>query len=126
MTIKLIDQGAVSNMTLPVQNTYNSTGARVYTSSPIFLQPRETRVIPLGFSLVIPDGYMGLILPIPSLAQKGITCLPVPFDSEYREEICAYLTNVSNQKRIITRKEAVGQIVLMPAIIAELVPEEPF
>lgn len=124
MLIKLIDYGAVNDMTLPMRMHYNDSGAEIYTPNTLFLQPGETRAVTLGFGIDIPAGHMGLILPVPALAQKGVTCLPVPIDAENTREVFVILSNIGKQKRIITRKEPIGQLVILPIVMPEFIPED--
>ena len=58
------------------------------------LQPGEVARIPLGFGLIIPDGFAGYVFPRSSMAAKGLVCELPPIDSGYRGEIHAipYIT----------------------------------
>ena len=47
----------------PSRKHYNDAGADVYTSTSINIMPHETMLIPLGFSVEVPDGYMACIFP---------------------------------------------------------------
>lgn len=59
------------------------------------LKPGEIARIPLGFGLIIPDGFAGYVFPRSSMAAKGLVCELPPIDSGYRGEIHAIISNVS-------------------------------
>lgn len=63
MKIKInrITEGA--EIKLPARAHYNDAGADVYTTFGETLKPHETRRIPLGFSLELPDGVMACVFP---------------------------------------------------------------
>lgn len=61
------------------------------------LKPFERKTVPCGFSLAIPEGYAGLVIPRSGLASKhGISVVNGPglVDSGYRGEICVVLVNL--------------------------------
>ena len=85
------------------------------------IQPGEIVKIPLGFGLILPDGYAGFVFPRRSIAEKGLTCELPPVDSGYRGEIHAIISNVSNKAQTISTDTRVGQLVITPIIIADFV-----
>ena len=124
MKIKIIDYGYEK---LPTRAHYNDAGADVYTClydrSPIIIHAHETIKIPLGFGLEVPDGYMACVFPRSGWSSKGIVCELPPIDSGYRGEIHAIVHNGSDDNILIHHGERIGQLVVMPTIIAEFVPE---
>ena len=65
------------------------------------LKPGEVARIPLGFGLIIPDGFAGYVFPRSSMAAKGLVCELPPIDSGYRGEIHAIISNVSTSSQTI-------------------------
>lgn len=125
MKIKIIDFGYEN---LPKRAHYNDAGADVYAcphdeNKKIKLWANSSTKIPLGFGLEIPDGYMGLIFPRSGLSSKGITCELPPIDSGYRGEIHAIMTNNTNVDYWIEKGDRVGQLVIMPIVLADFVTE---
>lgn len=118
MQIKIIDFG-IKN--LPSRKHYNDAGADVYNNITCTLQPHQTVTIPLGFGLEIPDGYAGYIFPRSSLASAGIICQLPPIDSGYRGQIHAIVTNNSSYPYSINENDRIGQLVIMPVILATFV-----
>ena len=85
------------------------------------LKPGEVARIPLGFGLIIPDGFAGYVFPRSSMAAKGLVCELPPIDSGYRGEIHAIISNVSTSSQTIHKDTRVGQLVITPVVIADFV-----
>lgn len=90
MKIKLIDFGLTPGHN-PLRVHENDAGADVYMPYDCTLQPGEIVKVPLGFGLILPDGYAGFVFPRSSMAEKGLTCELPPVDSGYRGEIHAII-----------------------------------
>lgn len=120
MKIKIIDFGAVH---LPERKHYNDAGADVYVNQSVSIWPNETVKIPLGFGLELPDGLAAYVFPRSGWASMGITCELPPIDSGYRGEIHAIVTNCGNKIQHVRKGDRIGQLVIMPVIIADFVKE---
>lgn len=121
MKIEVIDYGYDK---LPVRAYYNDAGADIHVCCESrLIYPNETMRIPLGFGLKIPDGMVGFIFPRSGLSVKGIICELPPIDSGYRGEIHAIVTNHSNETFVIHKGDRIGQLVILPVIIADFVPK---
>lgn len=107
----------------PSRKHYNDAGADVYTSMSINIMPHETMLIPLGFSVEVPDGYMACIFPRSSMALRGLVCEIPPIDSGYRGEVCAIVSNLIDHAQHIPEGTRIGQIVVVPCIICDYVTE---
>lgn len=125
MKIKVIDYGYTK---LPYRAHENDAGADVHVcfhdSNSILIYPGETVKIPLGIGLEVPDGYAAYVFPRSGLSSKGITCELPPIDSGYRGEIHAIVHNGSNIPHKITNEDRIGQLVVLPVIIADFVTEK--
>ena len=106
---------------MPFRAHENDAGADVYAAMPVHLDPHQTTKIPLGFGLVLPDGFQANIYPRTSLASKGIVTELPPIDSGYRGEIHAITTNVSDKPFIIPIGMRIGQIVITPVVLADFI-----
>lgn len=71
MKIKLIDFGLTPGHN-PLRVHENDAGADVYMPYDCTLQPGEIVKVPLGFGLILPDGYAGFVFPRSSMAEKGL------------------------------------------------------
>ena len=125
MKIKVINFGYEH---LPMRAHSNDAGSDVYVcfhdEKNQVLFPNQTVKVPLGFGLEIPDGYAGYVFPRSGLSSQGIVCELPPIDSGYRGEIHAIVTNCSDKRYVIKQGERIGQLVIMPVIIADFVTEQ--
>ncbi len=120
MKIKLIDFGLKADHH-PFRPHESDAGADVFMPYDCTLKPGEVARIPLGFGLVIPDGFAGYVFPRSSMAAKGLVCELPPIDSGYRGEIHAIISNVSTSAQTIHKDTRVGQLVITPVVIADFV-----
>lgn len=125
MKIKVIDFGYKK---LPLRTHDNDAGADVHACFPdgqevVRIQPLQTVKIPLGIGLCLPDGYAAFVFPRSGLSLKGIVCELPPIDSGYRGEIHAIVTNCGNNYHVIKNGDRIGQLVIMPIVIADFVTE---
>ncbi|MCQ2414316.1 MAG: dUTP diphosphatase [Clostridia bacterium] len=105
--------------TVPTYGTACAAGADLYaaTDKDTVIPPHETVMIPLGFSIEIPDGYCGLIFARSGIASKrglapankvGVV------DSDYRGECMVALHNHSEKPQTVAPKERIAQLVITP------------
>lgn len=81
-------------------------------------------MVPLGFGLEIPNGYMAVIKPRSSMNAKGIITQIGTIDSGYRGEIKAIFINTSSTFNYYFRKgDKICQIVIEPVILADVVED---
>lgn len=116
----------------PYRAHYNDAGIDCYALEDIELVPMHstfsshdnaTKLIPLGFGLELPDGYMATIRPRSSMNARGIhTCIGT-IDSGYRGEIKCGLCNLTNKIISIKRGERICQIVIEPVVLADFVDD---
>lgn len=125
MKIKVLDFGYEK---LPLRAHANDAGADVHAclheGECIAVFPNQTVKVPLGMGLVLPDGYMACVFPRSGLSSKGITCELPPIDSGYRGEIHAIVTNCSNAKFFIHNGDRIGQLVVMPVVVADFITDD--
>lgn len=115
MKIKLLDFGGIT----PKRAHYNDAGADVYSLDNYIISPGETVKVPLGIGLEIPDGYVGFVFPKSSLSSRGLVSELAPIDSGYRGEIHAILHNNSGSEIKINKNQKIGQMVILPVVLAE-------
>lgn len=108
---------------MPARQHYNDAGADVYTTVGVTLKPHETRRIPLGFSLGLPDGFMACVFPKSGMSCDGIVCELPPIDSGYTGEVHAIVSNLTDKLRKIPGGTRVGQLVVMPVVLADFVED---
>lgn len=119
MKIKINRIAERADAKLPVRAHCNDAGADVYTAFGKTLKPHETRRIPLGFSLELPDGVMACVFPRSSMSLEGIVCELPPIDSGYTGEVYAIVTNLTDKLKKVPGGTRVGQLVVMPIVVAD-------
>ena len=122
MKIRLLDFGVPEDHR-PFRPHDNDAGADVYMPYDCTIKPGEVKKIPLGFGIEVPDGFAGFVFPRSSMAVKGLVCELPPVDPGYRGEIHAIISNVSNTVQTIQKDDRIGQLIIMPVIIADFVSE---
>ena len=123
MKIEIIDHGAVAKNRLPLRAKPMDAGADVFAQTTRTLAPKETCKFPLGFGVKIPNGYTGFVFPRSSLSALGIVCQLPPIDASYTEEIHAVVTNMGDIPHTINEGDRIGQLVILPCVIADFVTE---
>lgn len=80
-------------------------------------------MVPLGFSLNVPDGYMAVIKPRSSFNKAGIWTGIGTCDSGYHGEYKAVFVNLTKNDIILKKGDRICQIVIEPVILADLVED---
>lgn len=80
-------------------------------------------MVPLGFSLDVPDGYMAVIKPRSSFNKAGIWTGIGTCDSGYHGEYKAVFVNLTEDDVLLKKGDRICQIVIEPVILADLVED---
>ena len=91
------------------------------------LEEGKSIVISTGFYVEIPEGYVGLLFTRGSLGYKygcTLTNSVGVIDSDYRGEVMARITNISQDPHTIKAGERCVQLVIMPILDTEYVEDE--
>lgn len=120
---------AKEGVQLPTYSSLEAAGAdaRAYLSEETVIEPGQSKLIPTGLKVEIPQGYEIQIRPRSGLAFKNqITILNTPgtIDSDYRGEIGIILINHSSAPFVVTPNMRIAQMVLAPVIQAEFALDE--
>ena len=113
-----------SDFHLPNYATSGSAGMDLASTVEVSIAPGERKLIPLGFSLELPEGYEAQIRPRSGLALKnGVTVLNSPgtIDSDYRGEVQVLLINHGEETFWVTKGMRIAQMVVAPVSRAQLV-----
>jgi dUTP pyrophosphatase len=121
LTVRLRRLPHAEGLPLPIYETTGSAGmdlrAAVAEDAPLTLQPGARALIPIGFSIGLPEGYEAQVRPRSGLALKhGVTCLNSPgtIDSDYRGEVGVILINHGAEPFVIRRGERIAQMIISP------------
>ena len=117
--IKKLQEGAI----LPTYATAQSAGADLYAciDEPVTIRHGMTEMIPLGFSMAIPEGWVGLIFARSGLASKrdlapankvGVV------DADYRGEWFIPIHNHGRGVQVVYPGERIAQLVIVPCMTA--------
>ena len=119
--VKILREGAA----LPTYGTASSAGAdlRACLDAPAVLAPGETRLIPIGIAMEIPEGYVGLVFARSGLGIKhGVVpgnCVGV-IDSDYRGEIMVGLYNSGESEYTVQPGDRIAQLMVTPVVQADV------
>ncbi len=120
VAIKLLREGA----TAPTYGSDEAAGADLYAclESPVTIEAGETKMIPTGVAMAIPQGLVGLVYARSGLATKrGLAPANKVgvIDSDYRGEIFVALHNHGGTAQTVEHGERVAQLVLTPYVTAQ-------
>ena len=121
--VKILIKKLNSKVKLPSYKTDGSSGMDLmaFLDKPISILPQQSRLIPTGLFIAIPDNTEVQIRPRSGLAVKNnISVLNTPgtIDSDYRGELKVILYNYGNEEFIVKNEDRIAQMVLMPIIKA--------
>ena len=103
----------------PVYSTDGSAGADLYAclDEPVEIQPHQTVMIPLGYAIALPAGWVGLVFARSGLAYKQ-DLAPANkvgvIDCDYRGEWMVPIHNHGNTPRTVTHGERIAQMIVVP------------
>lgn len=112
MKVKVVNN---SRNQLPKYQTEGAAGLDVCSKMSTSIQPNETKLIPTGLYVEIPEGYEIQVRPRSGLALKhSVTVLNSPgtIDSDYRGEISVILINHGKEEFKIEEGDRIAQLVL--------------
>ncbi len=112
-----------SNFILPKYAHDGDAGLDLFSIDDIFLPPGERKKVGCGFSIAIPEGFLGAIAPRSGLAiEYGVTVLNSwgVVDPSYRGEVSVILINLSNKEVVLKKGSRIAQLIIVPYEKVEL------
>ncbi len=98
---------------IPAYAHVGDAGMDLFTVENFELEPGERKSVPLGLSIEIPDGYVGLIWDKSGLSHKyGIKSFGGVIDSCYRGEIHAGIMNLSDKFFSFEKGQKICQLLI--------------
>lgn len=115
LKIKILKNG--EGLPVPFYATEKSAGLDLFAavSEDIVLCPNKYNVIPLGFSIALPDDLEAQIRSRSGLASKFGVCVlnaPGTIDPDYRGEVGAIMINLGTEDFVIKRGMRIAQMVI--------------
>lgn len=106
MFIKLVDGGKA-----PEKKTEGAAALDCYarTDSDVVIMPFETVTVPLGFAVDVGKAHYGEIRPRSGLSSRGISVALGTIDNDYRGEVKATVTNLSEDDYVIRNGDRICQ-----------------
>lgn len=117
----VLAQKVNENAFFPSYATFGSSGMDLHAclDAPLVIEPGKRVLIPIGITLVLPEGFEAQIRPRSGLALKhGITVLNSPgtIDSDYRGEIKVILINHGEENFVVTHGDRIAQMVISKVV----------
>lgn len=118
---------------VPTHKHYDDAGYDMFIpkkfnggSGKMLVKKGSTVRIPLGIKFIIPQDYMGLMMPRSSTSLKGLVSQIPPIDSGYRNEVSCILHNNSDTDYWVNGGDRVCQLVFIPIATPQLVERHDF
>lgn len=112
MKIKLFRQ----DILLPKKQHLPDCGYDIFMPDAFDIEPFETKTVPLGFGVMIPEGYCGILIPRSSIAAKGLIIQDSAIDPDYRGELHGIITNCSNKAQHVDVGQRLMSLVCFPCM----------
>lgn len=109
------------DVVVPTRAHYDDAGLDCYAPNEYVVAPHSRVLIPLGFGLDIPNGYMCSIRPRSSMNVRGIITPIGTIDAGYKGEIKCVLINTSDEPFVALKGSKICQIVFEPIAVVDLV-----
>jgi len=116
-------------VSMPKYETIGSSGMDLAADidKKIEIKPGETKIIPTGLSVSIPQEFEIQIRPRSGLAVKhqlSVLNTPGTIDADYRGEIKVILINLGKKSFVVEKGSRIAQMVLCPIIKAKIIETE--
>ncbi len=124
VTVHIKKSEDYGELSLPAYKTSQAAGVDLYAAikESIVLEPGESKLIPSGIHIALPNGYEAQIRPRSGLALKyGISIVNTPgtVDADYRGPLGIILINHGKEAFTINRGERIAQMVINKVAQAE-------
>lgn len=97
---------------LPLYQHQGDAGLDVFSCIHCVLGIGETKPIPTGIKVAIPEGYVGLLWDKSGISLKGVHRLAGVIDSGYRGEVKVVMVNLGNEPFIIEKGMKIAQLLI--------------
>jgi dUTP diphosphatase len=129
LELKIKKFAGTEDLPLPKYMSEHAAGMDVYAAvkEDVVLGSGETKLIPTGMSMEVPNGYEVQVRPRSGLALKHSISLmnsPGTIDADYRGELGIILSNFGKEDFIVKRGERVAQIIVAPVVQVKVVQVE--
>lgn len=117
MKIKLLN----GNAKMPTRGSDGAAGLDLYAADDAVLRRGQSWRFPLGLSIAIPYGFVGVIKPRSGLASRNsIDVLAGVVDSDFRGDLVVILINHGSQDLVILQGDRIAQLLIVPVWMGDL------
>ena len=114
-TVNVKVEKLVEHAILPTYAHFGDAGADLYASEAVQIAPNETKIIPTGLKVEIPDGYEMQVRPRSGMSVKTNTKVVFgTVDSGYRGEVGIMLTNYGQEPYNVNAGDKIAQAIIAP------------
>ena len=99
---------------LPVYGHKGDAGLDLFSCVECVLAAGETRPIPTGIQVAIPEGQVGLIWDKSGISLKGVHRLAGVIDAGYRGEVRVVMVNLGREPFVINKGMKIAQLLVQP------------
>ena len=97
----------------PTRSTENAAGYHIYCLRPMTLKAMSFNNCDFAIGLKIPDGYYGQLALRSTYAKQGLILQGGVIDSDYRNSIGAYVTNIQTRDFAFAAQDSFVQIIIL-------------
>lgn len=97
---------------LPEKSHLPDSGLDIFQPDDFDIDSLETKTLPLGLGISIPEGYAGMLVPRSSIAEKGLLIQTSIIDPDYSGEIHLIITNCSKERQHIHKGQRLCSLVV--------------
>lgn len=114
MRIRLIDFGLDEICKIPERIKFGDCGYDCYARESVIIPAHSVEKIPLGFGMIIPEGYTAYMHNRSGTFLRGLIVSDALIDLNYRGEIHAIIANITDKDIKINKGERPCSLILIP------------
>ncbi|MFA6608596.1 MAG: dUTP diphosphatase [Candidatus Paceibacterota bacterium] len=118
--MKLLVKKCRDDAKLPTRAHHDDAGIDLYSCGNHTIEPHKTLMIPIGISMEIEEGYVGLIWDKSSIGSKSIKTLGGVIDAGYRGELHVMVNNMSDIAYTFEHGHKVAQMLIQKVEFPEI------
>lgn len=112
------------NAKLPSYAHPGDAGMDLHSCSDMTIGPGETRPVPTGIQMAIPQGYVGLVWDKSGLSLRGVHRLAGVVDAGYRGEVKVVMVNLGTEPFEIKAGMKIAQMLIQAVSSPTIVESE--
>lgn len=122
--MKLLVKKCREDARLPTRAHHDDAGIDLYSCGNHTVEAHKTLMIPIGISMEIEEGYVGLIWDKSSIGSKSIKTLGGVIDAGYRGELHIMVNNMSDTAYTFEHGHKVAQMLIQKVELWEVEESE--